>query len=366
MAISNPVMDAFGPYNESTGDGWNTNGPLWTFPGSGRPGVNQGASFKYIAGGGGGSGGTGAQSRYCSRAIPTNQTRYQVLAARVNIFHFTRNLGNAQAGMYLQGLDANGNTCKLRVERASTAGKLSIIWDNSANANEVTVYESDDFIAGNTYNYIELMYDMLTHSVRWRINRREQPGGALPALPAPLPNNNFTPNAMLFGFGTANGQFFQNVTDCFAYCDPPGGNFIGDYTIEYFRPTSDEVPQDWTANGVANGYEALDNDPANTAEYIEAATVADESLFGVSISQIGMIAVGAVAVQYTGRKTDAAAGDCQSSLVSNGTTDDGADNAMPDTTYQQFYDPYPLNPDGNTDWVPSAVTTLEILKTRTA
>lgn len=364
MAVSHPLMEGFEPYNVSNGEGYQNGGPLWNFPGSGRPGINQGSGYKYMAQGGGGSGGTGANSRYAARPLPGQASRYQVLAARCNIFHFTRNLGNVNAGMYMQGLDQNGNTCKLRIERDAVAGRLAVIYDAS-NANEVTVAVSDATIQISTYNYFELMYDKLTHSFRWRINRREQPGAFLPSLPAPLPNNNFDPDSVLFGFGTANGQAFWEVRDIFAYADPPGGAFIGDYVIEYFRPTSDEAPQDGNPVGVANGYEALDNAPANDAEYVELTAASDQSLFGVSISDAGVIGVGAVAVQYRAQKTDSAVGDCQSSLVSNGTPEAGQDIAMPETV-QQNYDPYPLNPDGDVDWTPSALTTLEILKTRTA
>lgn len=362
MTVSNPILEAFGPYNVSNGDGFASNGPLWVFPGSGRPGINQGTGFKYMGIGGGGSGGTGANYRYTRRpqVIPA---RYAALGTRIDFFNATRGLGNILSGMKLRMTGPNGEMT-VGIDRSNASGFIGL-WYGATNSGNAERATSDFAVPFSSYNYYEFMYDYATHSVRWRVNRREQTPVNLPAVPI---GQDYTSTSidLQYGFNSANGQGFMNITDIFGYNDPTGAEFVGDRSIEYYRPTSDELPQDWTANGVANGYEALDNDPANAAQYIEAVAPGDQSQFGVAISSSGIFSVDAVAVQYTGRKTDAAAGDVQSSLVSNGVAEAGADVALPDTTYRQVYDPYPLNPDGGGGWLATDLTTLEILKERTA
>jgi hypothetical protein len=119
----------------------------------------------------------------------------------------------------------------------------------------------------------------------------------------------------------------------------------------------------WAVTGAANGYQALQNIPANSSEYISSNTVGQEetvtltNLFSISLSAVYGVSVGA------SQEEDTPGGGRSTTLgVGNGTTQNYGTiyNDWPlGTTYAYNVTPFSSNPFTSVAWQPTDLTTLE-------
>lgn len=119
----------------------------------------------------------------------------------------------------------------------------------------------------------------------------------------------------------------------------------------------------WAVTGAANGYQALQNIPANSSEYISSGTPGQEetvtltNLLGITLSSVYGVCIGA------SQEEDTPGGGRSTTLgVGNGTTQNYGTiyNDWPlGTTYAYNATPFSENPFTATNWAPVDLATLE-------
>lgn len=277
------------------------------------------------------------------------------LGAAFNEFTF----GSAPAVTVFMGLEINGATSSLRVVRSGVGGTYSLYRGTTLLATGTGSYAND------AYHYLLIYYNRTTGAAKVWIDRN------LEINIAGIVSIGVVSSIGLGAIGNTNGAGQPTYwDDLFYWTDPSAGDVTNiesvlDFQVRYGFPDANGGVQNWTVTGAASAFQALDNVPPNSGEYIEAAAVADISDFDIQDISTGVFQVFGAAVHYYAQKTTAGSGNVQASIGDTGTFAAGANNAMA-TTYAYFEDYFTNNPFTGVPWVPADLDTLEIQFERTA
>lgn len=262
-----------------------------------------------------------------------------------------RNTGVASVGGLFEFMRTSGTVLGMRLQVTPTH-QIRL-----QNASGATVVDSAaQVFTENTYHYLELKVTNIgaTATVLVKID------GVTVINQA---NVNVGGTFDMATWSGASGS--QNQFDDIVLMDGSGtelNDLLGDCRIyEDLLPTSDTADADFTLSAGANGY-ALVDDPAGDhdgdATYIESATLTDLSMFGMGDLPGTVSNVYCVATVTAGKKTDSSPREVSAQIRSSGNIQAGATHALA-TTYNQWRDYYPLDPNGSIAWTASAVNALE-------
>lgn len=228
---------------------------------------------------------------------------------------------------------------------------------------ETLIAESASTYNTETYNYIEFeighgLSGVVTYNL-WINNQLEATGtmdhiGVISA---------FLIGQRDFSGTVGESERSTDFDDLIIYSDV---DHLGDTSIILLLPDADETPQDWTpASGVDN-FEMINNVPFNDAEYIETATIGDQSQFSLTAPPPDIFAVHAIQHQYRAQKDDVQATQMQGAIILPGgpITELGADNVLTQQ-WNYFADVSEENPDTTAAWTPGDLDTIELRYERT-
>jgi hypothetical protein len=142
-------------------------------------------------------------------------------------------------------------------------------------------------------------------------------------------------------------------------------DFLGTVQVVGRTLTSD-VSLNWTPSHGTTGYNLLGNSPpVDGTDYISAGFPAPSpSTFGLSQLADDITSVKALIVQVRARKIDGGDGNIQSSLISSGNTEDGADRPIT-SSFAYYEDVFEVDPHTSAPWTPVSAdaATLKINRT---
>ena len=153
--------------------------------------------------------------------------------------------------------------------------------------------------------------------------------------------------------------------DDFDYCDTTTGagataanTFLGDVRVATLFATGDDSVQ-WTPNSGSDNFSRI-NEPAMDSDtsYVSTSTATDQDTYDFEplINTVGTIF--GIQLTVAARKDDAGSRVIKQVLKSGGTTDFGADNALPDVTYAYFTDQWILDPNTSANWTRANVNAI--------
>lgn len=143
-------------------------------------------------------------------------------------------------------------------------------------------------------------------------------------------------------------------------------DFPGDNKAFLSMPNGDSGPSDWTRSSGADNYALIDEIPPDDAtSYLSTDTPTDQVQVETANLPIDAQSVAAVIGFFRGRKTDA--GDCKVKIgvVSNGSTEWGAEHILT-TGFRYFETVFETDPDTGLPWTSAAVDAAKIIYERTA
>lgn len=142
-------------------------------------------------------------------------------------------------------------------------------------------------------------------------------------------------------------------------------DFLG--TVQVIgRTLTSDVSFNWAASHGTTGYNLLGNSPpVDGTDYISAGFPAPSaSTFGLSQLADDVTSVKALIVQVRARKIDGGDGSIQSSLISNGNTEDGASRAIT-SSFTYYEDVFEVDPHTSSPWTPVSADAAVVKINRT-
>ena len=201
-------------------------------------------------------------------------------------------------------------------------------------------------VAGATYQYLDAVYNRSLGTCEVYLN-----------------NNLLDTVAGIVSIGAINSARVGNVPLIAIASNPQtyiddvyfnaGNDRWGEIGVILLAPDADTAQADWTPTGVASGFQALDNVPPNSGQYIEAVNVGDVSTFEIPETPVGTFQVFAVKHYFRAQKTTAGAADVEGRLEVGGNVYVGANRTVIQGAYTSYSDLYELNPDTGLPWVPA-------------
>lgn len=131
------------------------------------------------------------------------------------------------------------------------------------------------------------------------------------------------------------------------------------FRIKTLFGTADSTPDQWTANGVTDAYDALDSVPPTNTKYIESGT--DNDVTQVSFGNLTDTPVGEIGVAFKtiALNTDGATLKTLATVIdSSGTPTEVGTDIDPGTSETMKIDIFGINPIGSTAWTTSAINGL--------
>lgn len=134
---------------------------------------------------------------------------------------------------------------------------------------------------------------------------------------------------------------------------------LGPCKVERLAVASD-VTTAFTRSTGSTTYTLLnDAAPDGDTSYVESGTAGDEDVLGVADLSGASGAIFAVQTRIRARRTDAAAVSLIPSVASGGSSADGATRSL-GSSYAEFADLFPVNPNGSVAWTNTSVNALNL------
>lgn len=256
---------------------------------------------------------------------------------------------NAQIGL----VGASGD---LNVGLSNNLGQIGLYRGNVLQADS-----GSNVLTVNTYAYIFVYYNRAAGSCQVYVNRALWINIASGLVDIGAVNSF---SIALFQSGGGGRTTFYD--DIFVWTDPTVAELnalvaAADFEIRYAMPSADDTPSQWTASVGVDKFAVVNEQPVDTADYIEAANVNDIQGFNYDDISVGAFQVYACEHYYYAQKTTAGAGNVQGSVEGGA----GADNAMA-TDYIYYFDVYMDNPATGVDWTVGDLALLDGSFERTA
>lgn len=209
-----------------------------------------------------------------------------------------------------------------------------------------TIWTAADPVAAGTYQYLDAVYDRTGGTCLIYLN-----GTLIGTV------NSITSIGTITTARVGNILLTANSSHTSTYVDDvyfnSGNDRYGEIGVIILAPNADLGGNQWTVNGVASGFQALDNVPENAAQYIEAVNVGDISGFDLPETPLGTFQIFTVVNRYRAQKTDAGAGEMRGFLQIGAGSYAGANRVLVQGTYTSYDDRYDLNPATGLPWVPA-------------
>jgi hypothetical protein len=209
-----------------------------------------------------------------------------------------------------------------------------------------TLWTAPNAVPNSTYQYLDAVYDRTGGTCEIYLN-----GNLLDTVTS------------ITSIGTISAARVGNVPLTSAASHPntyiddvyfnTGGDRWGEIGVIILAPDADTAQADWTPVGVTDGYEALDNVPPNSGQYIEGVNVGDISTFTIPETPVGTFQVFGVRHYFRGQKTTAGSSEVQGRIEVGGNDYAGAIRTVIQGSYSSYSDLYETNPDTGLPWVPS-------------
>lgn len=142
-------------------------------------------------------------------------------------------------------------------------------------------------------------------------------------------------------------------------------DFIGSCSVVSLSPNAD-ISLNWTPSSGATGFNLINESPPDdNTSYISAASPAPAAaVFALSDLPADVTSVKGLMTLVRSEKTDGGDANLQASLISGGSTGNGADRPIT-TAYTYWTDLFPLNPATAAAWLPAAVNAAQLKLNRT-
>lgn len=139
---------------------------------------------------------------------------------------------------------------------------------------------------------------------------------------------------------------------------------LGDRRVISLLPNADTAEADWALSTGATGFSLIDDDQANTTDYIEAVNNGDYSLFDIVNLSYTPATIAAIAIEICAKKTDAGTIEVRTKQKSGSTTTDGA-NVSLGSTFVHIQEIFVENADTTAPWTASDINSLQVGVERT-
>lgn len=213
---------------------------------------------------------------------------------------------------------------------------------------------STPLIVVDSWNYLELaaVISDTTGSIRFYMNDVEVEEAA-------LDNVDTKNHATDIDVGQILLEGRQNHRWDDLYVEIDGTTRVGEGRIVALPVTADDTVEFTPSTGSSN-YATVDEIPVNPADYNFSAVVGDKDLFAVGDLSFSPQKIYGVQVSYIAQKDEAGLRIIRNRLVSNGVEENGTNFVLALNTFNWKRDFWPLNPDGNIEWVKPAVDGIKI------
>jgi hypothetical protein len=217
------------------------------------------------------------------------------------------------------------------------------------------IASSDPVISASSWQHIEckIVCDTVVGEIEVRVNGNtvlhltDQNLGSLGAT------------QIVFGMPDqdSGGGLIYYLDDIVTWNDDGDDNndFLGPQRVYTFFADADTAVEDWTVNGAANGFEAIDDVPPDgDTSYLLGALEGDQSEFELPDLPPETALIAGVFVPVMGRLEDAGTGEVTVSLISNGEVDAG-DPITLTTAYTYWGTVFERDPNTNAPWTRAAL-----------
>lgn len=167
----------------------------------------------------------------------------------------------------------------------------------------------------------------------------------------------------------ASGQSVDMYWDNFYIWDGTGSvnnDFVGECVVETLFPNADTADADWTKSSGSDGYNLINDVPANISNYIEAANVGDESIFECTNLSTTAYSIKGVMAAVNAQKTTAGASTIEIGVETNNVQSMSAGQALTQGSLTYRNHVVQLNPDTGVAWTPSEVNAIQVVVDRAA
>lgn len=270
---------------------------------------------------------------------------------------------------------------------ASIASVYLVLMDNVAAAPQVTIYfnannysiqifrgsisgtsihlSANNVWTGDVWNYVEVRGKIDNSAGVIDVHINGVSVTSVSGVDTQATANAWFDSADFFVVPPPSGASFIWLDD-FYYCDTTTGagataanTFLGDVRVATLFATGDDSVQ-WTPNSGANNFSrineiAMDSDMS----YVSTATATNQDTYVFQPLVNTVATIFGIQLTIAGRKDDAGSRVIKQVLKSGGTTDFGADHALPDVTYAYFTDQWILDPNTSANWTRTNVNAIE-------
>lgn len=143
-----------------------------------------------------------------------------------------------------------------------------------------------------------------------------------------------------------------------------GDSRLGDRRVISLLPEADTAQADWNLSTGSDGFALIDDDQANSTDYIEAASNSDYSLFDLADLSYVPATIAAIAIVVCAKKTDAGSMTIVTKQKSGATTTDGTTINL-GSNFVHYSEIFVQNADTSADWTASDINGLQIGVERT-
>lgn len=167
----------------------------------------------------------------------------------------------------------------------------------------------------------------------------------------------------------ASGQSVDMYWDNLFVWDGTGSvnnDFLSDCVVETLLPNADTADADWTKSSGTDGFNLINDVPANISNYIEAANVGDESIFELTNLSTTAYTIKGVMAVTNAQKTTSGASTIEVGIETNNVQSMSAGQALTQSVLGYKSHMVEQNPDTAAAWTPAEVNAIQVVLDRAA
>ncbi|QIV65771.1 hypothetical protein Cp1R7AA1_114 [Mesorhizobium phage Cp1R7A-A1] len=134
---------------------------------------------------------------------------------------------------------------------------------------------------------------------------------------------------------------------------------LGDMKVVTLLANADTADADWTPSTGTDGYAVIDDDQANTSDYLSASNAGDLSLFDFANLGFSPATVAGIAIETLGKKSDAGTTTIRNVVKSGSAVANGTTRSLGTAFGYQAQDIFATDPNTSAAWTGAAIDALK-------